>query len=75
MSSHDGHRPWCMEAVYLFDARQLINEQRGRGVRTGTASSVRAAQWTAAEIYPRATNWALPLSHGQVELLKLFATV
>lgn len=75
MSSRGGQRPWCIEAVYLFDARQLINEQRARGVRIGTASSVRAAQRTAAEIYPRATNWALPLSRGQVELLTLFATV
>jgi hypothetical protein len=75
MSSRGGHRPWCIEAVYLFDTRQLIDEQYSRGVRIGIASSVRAAQRTAAEIYPRTTNPRLPLSRGQVELLNLFAAV
>ena len=73
MSSRGGHRPWCIETVYLFDAKQLLDEQQTRRVKTGIASSVRAAQWAAAEIYPRATNRTLPMSSVQVELLKLFA--
>lgn len=74
-SSRGGRRPWCIEAVYLFDAKQLLDKQQARGVKTGIASSVRADQWAAAEIYPRATNRSLPISPMQVELLKLFATV
>lgn len=73
MSSRGGHRPWCIEAVYLFDAKQLLDEQQTRRAKTGIASSVRAAQWAAAEIYPRATNRTLPMSSVQVELLKFFA--
>ncbi|GAA0826506.1 hypothetical protein ACFQVD_27950 [Streptosporangium amethystogenes subsp. fukuiense] len=72
-SSRGGTRPWCIESVYLFDARRLLAELRARGVRIGTASSVLAAQWAAAEIYPRTGNPALPVRPEQAELLRLFA--
>ncbi|MFI7148969.1 hypothetical protein ACIBO2_28985 [Nonomuraea sp. NPDC050022] len=72
-SSRGGTRPWCIESVYLFDAEQLLAELRTRGVRIGVASSVRAAQWAAAEIYPSANNPILPVSPEQAELLRLFA--
>ncbi len=54
MSSRGGRRPWCIESVYLVDAKQLLDEQRTRGVKIGIASSVRSAQRADAEIYPRA---------------------
>lgn len=71
-SSHGGLRPWCIASVHLFDARQLAEEQRSRGVSIGTASSVRAARWDAAEIFPRSTNPALPVTRhdGQERLLR-----
>ncbi|MDQ3825089.1 MAG: hypothetical protein M3319_04940 [Actinomycetota bacterium] len=72
MSSRGGRRPWCIEAVYLFDAEQLLDKQQTRSVKIGIASSVRAAQWAAAEIYPRATNRILRMSPVQTEL-SLFA--
>ncbi|MDP8929849.1 MAG: hypothetical protein M3O70_15075 [Actinomycetota bacterium] len=72
-SSREGLRPWCIAAVYLFDAKWLLEEQRARGVKIGTASSVRAVQWDAAEIYPRPLNPALPVSPDQAALLRLFA--
>ena len=72
-SSRGGRRPGCIEAVYLFDVKQLLDQQRTRGVKTGIASSVRSEQWAAAEIYPQATNPALSVSPVQAELLKLFA--
>ncbi|MFI7133930.1 hypothetical protein ACIBQ1_50205 [Nonomuraea sp. NPDC050153] len=72
-SSRGGTRPWCIESVYLFDAGQLVAELRARGVKIGTASSVRAAQWTAAEIYPEANNPLLFVTPEQAELLRLFA--
>ena len=54
-------RPWCLESVYLFDARKLLGELRERGVKIGVATSVRAAQWSAAEIYPEQHNNVLIL--------------
>ncbi|GAA5117466.1 hypothetical protein [Haloechinothrix salitolerans] len=52
-SSAGSTRPWCIEHVYLFDARRLLAEQRARGVRIGVASSVPNRYWAEAEIYCR----------------------
>jgi hypothetical protein len=71
--SRGATRPWQIDAVFLFDARQLCAEQIERGVKRGTASSVIKRQWAAAEIYP-APNSALPISSRQAELLQLFST-
>jgi hypothetical protein len=73
VSSRGTTRPWCIEAVFLFDARRLRSEQIMRGVKRGVASSVIKRQWAAAEIYPSPTNAQLTLSPQQVEQLKLFA--
>lgn len=73
MSSRATTRPWCIEAVFLFDARQLRSEQIMRGVRRGIAASVIKQQWTAAEIYPSPTNAQLAVTSQQAEQLKLFA--
>lgn len=71
-SSRGGVRPWCVDAVFLFDARQLREEQETRGVKRGVASSVLKSQWAAAEIYPTAANPRLPVSDEQAGLLSLF---
>jgi hypothetical protein len=73
LSSRGGLRPWRIAAVHLFDVPRLLDEQRARGVKIGTASSVRVEQWDAAEIYPRATNPALSVSSEQAMRLRLFA--
>ena len=73
VSSRGTIRPWCIEAVFLFDARQLRSEQITRRVKRGVASSVIKQQWTAAEIYPSPTNTQLPVTSQQAEQLKLFA--
>jgi hypothetical protein len=70
-SSRGATRPWRIDAVFLFDTRQLRAEQIERGVKRGTASSVVKRQWTAAEVYPGA-NPMLPISSRQAELLQLF---
>lgn len=72
-SSFGGTRPWCIEEVFLFDARQLRDEQISRGVRRGTASSITSQQWTAAQIHPVATNQRLAVTSQQADLLRLFA--
>jgi hypothetical protein len=73
VSSRGATRPWCIEAVFLFDAQQLRSEQIMRGVKRGVASSVIKQQWTAAEIYPSSTNTQLTLTPQQAKQLKLFA--
>ena len=73
VSSRGTTRPWCIEAVYLFEARQLQAEQIVRGVKRGGASSVIKKQWKAAEIYPSASNPELAVTPQQAEQLRLFA--
>lgn len=66
-------RAWRVDSAYLFDAQQLLVEQRARGVKTGTAAGVREAQWRAAEIYPLPTCETLQMSDRQRALLGLFS--
>jgi hypothetical protein len=73
VSSRGTTRPWCIQGVSLFDARQLRSEQITRGVKRGVASSVIKQQWAAAEIYPTATNPQLAITSQQAEQLRLFA--
>jgi len=71
-SSRGATRPWCIDAVFLFDARQFRTEQADRGVQQGIAASVLRRQWAAAEIYPTPSNPCLEVTPGQAELLTLF---
>jgi hypothetical protein len=71
-SSRGCTRPWCIQSVFLFDARQLHAQQANRGVRHGVASSVLKQQWTDAEIYPTANNPLLAVTPSQAEKLHLF---
>lgn len=71
-SSRGAIRPWCFEAVFLFNARQLRAEQDERGVKRGVASSVVKQQWEAAEIFPAPSNTILAISPHQAEMLELF---
>lgn len=73
LTSKNTTRPWRIDAVYLFDARKLADEQHARSVTAEIAASVRVSQWTAAEIFPTQRNAALPLSQRQTSLLKLYA--
>ena len=72
MSSRGGTRPLCIKSVYLFDAKRVLTELSVRGVRTGTASSVRNTQWDAAEICPRPKNPLITVEPKQAALLRLF---
>ncbi len=67
-------RPWTLESVYLFDARQLLGELRASGVKIGVASSVRISQWAAGEIYPQQRNRTLIVQPEQAALLRQFAS-
>ena len=65
-------RPWLIKSVYLFDAPRLAAALTTRGVKMGIATSVKKADWEAAEIYPQPQNPLLQLSDEQRELLALF---
>jgi hypothetical protein len=71
-SSRGTLRPFCIEAVYLFDAHRLHAELELRGVKIGIATSVVTAQWEAAEIYPRSNNPALNVNERQRQQLQMF---
>lgn len=71
-SSRGKARPLVIEAVFLFEAEPLLDALRSRGVGIGVTTSVLAAHWEAAEIFPRTMNTALKLSTEQRELLELF---
>jgi hypothetical protein len=72
-SSRGTTRPWCIQAVYLFEARQLRSEQIARGAKRGVASSVIKQQGEAAKIYPSDSNPGLAVTPQQAEQLRLFA--
>ena len=73
MSSRFSMRPWRIDAVYLFDAADLLAQQHTHNVQIGVATSIRKSQWEAAEIFPEARNSLLSLSDTQKSLLNLFA--
>jgi hypothetical protein len=74
-SSRGISRPWCIQAVFLFEARQVHAGQASRGVRSGIASSVIRKQWDAAEIYPQPRNPLLIATPEQVQMLRMFHPV
>jgi hypothetical protein len=73
VSSKGSHRPWVIETVYLVDTTALMTELKNTGVRIGVATSVRAAFWQAAQIYPHPINTTLPLEPNQAAMLSRFA--
>jgi hypothetical protein len=73
-SSRGATRPWRIDAVFLFNARQLHAQQVERGVKRGIASSVLKRHWAAAEIYPAAISPVLTITSGQADMLRLFCS-
>ena len=71
-SSRGKVRPWVIEAVYLFDAHQLVHKLRSRGVKIGVATSVRQQLWEEAEVYPTPRNTRFILSEMQRQSLACF---
>ena len=72
-SSRGALRPFCIDAVFLFDAVRLHDELKERGVKIGVATGVRKVQWEAAEIYPRPNNGDLVVTDWQRRQLEMFA--
>ena len=74
ISSRSATRPWQIDAVYLFDAADLLERLHARNIKIGVATSVRQRLWQDAEIFPQARNALLPLTPAQFSLLQLFAS-
>ena len=72
-STRSSTRPWQIDAVYLFHAGHLLDQQHARNIKVGVATSVLNSQWENAEIFPEPRNPLLPLSPAQASLLRLFA--
>ncbi len=71
-SSRGMTRPWAIEFVFLFDARELVTQLKKREVKINEAISVAQQFWGDAEIYPTPKNTKLHLSNEQIKLLQLF---
>jgi hypothetical protein len=65
--------PWVIDSVFLFNREHLLANLGQRGVKIGTASSVRKAEWEAARIFPPGPAAALQLSERQLAWLRLFS--
>jgi hypothetical protein len=72
VSSRSSARPWQIDAAYLFNAADLLGQQRARKVKIGVATSILNSQGEAAEIFPQPRNSLLCLTPAQVSLLRLF---
>ena len=72
-SSKEKARPWSIEHVFLFDAREVARQLGVRQVKMGAATSLPKKWWEAAEIYPTSSSRLLRLSAQQVEMLALFS--
>lgn len=71
-TSRGSTRPWTIDSIYLFNARELRARLESSGVNTGVAASVRNALWEAAEVYPRSQNAVLALTEERRGWLQLF---
>jgi hypothetical protein len=72
MTSRDRTRPWLIESVFLFNAGALKEELSSRGVRVGTACSVKQSLWEQAEVFPNQKCLELVLSPQQRQQIALF---
>lgn len=57
--------PFVIASVFLFEGERLLADLHSRGINVEVATSVKAAWWSAAEIYPIQRNPMLPLSEEQ----------
>ena len=64
MNSRGATRPWSVNEAFLFEAGPLIGRLRGRGIKLGTAASVRKEEWEAARIWPVSPGCIIGVHEG-----------
>jgi hypothetical protein len=67
-------RPWVIDSVFLLEHQRVLAELTSRAVKIGMATSVRKADWEAAQVYPPQPASPLQLTSHQRALLGLFST-
>lgn len=67
-------RPLVIDQVFLFNMAALKARLEEARVRIGVATSVRAHEWAAAEIYPKHNPTVLVLTPEQRDDLARFAS-
>ena len=73
VSSRGKIRPWLITNVFLFNAKDLMENLLSLSVKVGIATSVRSFLWDKVEIFPNQNNSELILSVEQTDALKLFS--
>ncbi len=73
-TSKGGIRPWLINYVFLFNAAELLIELNARGVKIGTATSVRKHEWQAAEIYPNKRSTVYRMTDDQMGMVLAFGS-
>ena len=73
-SSRGKVRPWLIDYVYLFDAEDLVERLKIRGVKIGIATSVAKQYWREAEIYQIQRNFSFEINDGMKSELALFGS-
>jgi hypothetical protein len=73
VSSIGKTRPWLITKVFLFNAKDLMEDLLSKNIKVGIATSVRSCLWDEAEIFPSQNSSELVLSNEQKEVLKLFS--
>ena len=74
-SSKGTGRSWAVDNVFLFEAKPLIDRLRERGVKIGTATSVRSSEWENARIYPADAGKApVTITKTQREQIGMFGS-
>ena len=71
-SSEGSPRPWCIKEVFPFEAAPLVARVLARGVRVGTATSVRNQEWDRARIYSASSVDPPELAKHQIDALRFF---
>jgi hypothetical protein len=64
--------PWSIASAFLFNAQELLNALKERGVQIGSGTSVTGPLWERAEIYPVPRNSRYVLSEEERKMLFLF---
>lgn len=73
-SSRGATRPFFIDEIFLFEAKELHARLRERGVKIGVATSVRRADWELARVFPDPADPADTLSDEQQAILRLFSS-
>lgn len=73
VSSRGQTRPMVIQYAYLFCGPTVLCSLQARGVQVSCASSVKQAEWQAAEVWPTPRNPLIQLDPIQIAALELFA--